>query len=100
MISDVWAHEFDGFEHISLVHAKYGNKHLQKELADANSNDNRSKNQSTLNAEDQVSFHVFQPECRYNFAINNSTVEYLAIRPDKLPFVFILPQGPPPKFSC
>ncbi len=99
IISDAWSHEFNETEHISLIHAKYGSHHLQKELADTNSDNGKSKSQNTVKSTDEVSFHIVQPVCKFAFATNKSALQYLLFKPGKLPLVLISNQGPPPKFS-
>jgi hypothetical protein len=98
IVADAFHHEFDGLEHISLVHAVYGENHLQKELADTAANE-QGKNQNSVKFQDDVSFHLVYLEMQHHFAINISKAKYLLFKPCKLPLVFISQQGPPPK-SC
>ena len=49
---DWWSHEFNEIEHISLIHAKYRNHHLQKEVADTTSDSENRKDQNASNQED------------------------------------------------
>lgn len=99
IISDAWSHEFKEIEHISSVHLKYGSHHLQNELADTSSDNNEGKNQNTLKVENEVSFHISPLLFNFDFAISSSNIKYRCFRLNKLPFVFISNQGPPPKFS-
>ncbi len=48
--SDAWDHQFNEIEHISIVHAKYGSHHLQKEVADTEK-DNHQKDQNNSKSE-------------------------------------------------
>ena len=93
------SHEFNGLEHISSVHAKYGNDHLQKELADSSSDKEGTKKQNSLKSAEDVSFHLPQSANCSLFQVANADVEFLVANSAKLPFVFILNQFPPPKFS-
>ncbi len=99
IVYDCWSHEFNGLEHISLVHAKYGNQHLQKELAENSAGNESNKSQNTVKFEDQVSFHIGQQVIKYNFLIRRNDIEYPHFYPRKLLFVPLSNQGPPPKFS-
>lgn len=99
IFNDLWSHEFDEIEHISTVHAKYGSDHLQKEVADTNS-DNNQKGQNSLKAEDQVPFHEAIKECKLTFEISLIDKEFSHFRFHKLLTVFISREGPPPKFFC
>lgn len=99
VVSDFWSHEFNGLEHISLVHAKYGNQHLQKELADSSAGNESNKNQNTVKFEDQVSFHIAQQVVKYNFLLKINDLPYPKFSHEKLLFVPLTIQGPPPKFS-
>ena len=98
IIQDEWEHQFNEIEHISIVHAKYGSHHLEKELAGTTDNDN-NKNQNTLRSEDEVPFHTITPEYKYDVIINKSSVQYHTLNRNKLPLVYIFTQGQPPKFS-
>ncbi len=99
IFNDFWSHEFNEIEHISIVHAKYGSHHLQKEVADTNS-DNNQKGQNSLKAEDQVPFHVSAKEYKFDFKISLVDKKFLVFKFQKLISVFISKEGPPPKFSC
>ncbi len=95
---DVWAHEFNDIEHISTVHAKYGSNHIQKELAETDSDTNK-KNQSSLKSEDQVAFHISANEIFLNFHVNDFDKKFPLWNLNKLPPAFIHKHIPPPKFS-
>lgn len=99
VFNDFWSHEFNEIEHISTVHAKYGSHHLQKEVANTNS-DNNQKGQNSLKAEDQVPFHVSAKEYKFDFKISLVDKKFLVFKFQKLISVFISKEGPPPKFSC
>jgi hypothetical protein len=99
ILSDFWDHEFNEIEHISIVHAKYGSHHLQKEVADTDTSNDNQKGQTSLKSNDEVSFHVLRDEYQFKFPSNNTDVKYGVFEPTKLRFVFIFNQGPPPKFS-
>ena len=95
---DVWAHEFNEIEHISTVHAKYGSNHIQKEIAETNSDTNK-KNQNSLKSEDQVAFHISANEIYIHFHANGFNQEFPLLNLNKLYPAFIYKHIPPPKFS-
>lgn len=97
-IQDTWSHQFNEIEHLSCVHAKYGNNHLQKELGAEPDND-KSKSQNSLRSEDQVSFHVATPGFNNNLKVNKLRISYHRFKPHKLPFICVSLQGQPPNFS-
>lgn len=99
IVNDWWSHEFNEVEHISLVHAKYGSHHLQKEVADTSSDSENNKSQNISKSEDQFPFHISPQIHNYVFKIASSNNNYLSTNAGKLPFVVISNQGPPPKFS-
>ncbi len=99
IVSDFWSHEFNGLEHISLVHAKYGNEHLQKELAENSAGNESNKSQNTVKFEDQVSFHLAQQVIKYDFLFRTNDIQYAHFYLGKLLFIPLSNQGPPPKFS-
>ncbi len=99
ILSDLWDHEFNEIEHISIVHAKYGSHHLQKEVGDSGA-DNNQKGQTSLKSEDQVPFHVSTTAHALNFPITLPAKEFFLLKLHKLFAVFISRGGPPPKFSC
>jgi hypothetical protein len=98
IISDVWEHEFNETEHLSVIHEKYGSHHLEKELEESSHDDNHEKNTNTLKSEDQVSFHVLANEYKHpnNSATFDKQFDFLKYL--KLPSVFIALKSPPPKF--
>ncbi len=96
--SDCWSHAFNGFDHISLVHAKYGNQHLQKELAENSAGNESNKSQDTVKFEGQVSFHFGQQVIKYDFLFRTNDIQYSHFYPGKLLFVPLSSQGPPPNF--
>ncbi|MEP6596589.1 MAG: hypothetical protein ABJA71_11620 [Ginsengibacter sp.] len=98
IMQDAWSHEFNEIEHLSCVHAKYGNNHLQKELGTESDND-EGKNQNSLRSEDQVPFHVLTTGYNDNFKINKSLLPYHRFKLDKLPCVYVSLKDQPPKFS-
>ena len=98
-ISDVYQHEFDGLEHISLVHAKYGNEHLQKEVAENSAGNEANKSQNITKFQDPISFHICQQAVRYDFLSGKNDIPFFDHYPGKLLFVPLSTQGPPPKFS-
>lgn len=99
IMQDIWAHDFNEAEHISVIHAKYGTNHLQKELAENSSENDHNKSHNVLKADDQASSHVLTKVCNLNLSLSRNKDLYLFFNPDKLLFVFISNPAPPPKFS-
>lgn len=58
ILDDAWSHAFSGIEHISLVHAKYGSNHVQKNIADAEQSEKNHPSSSTLKNSEQVAYHL------------------------------------------
>ncbi len=98
-IGDVLSHTFAEAIHESTVHAKYGNNHLQKELAAEGSENNSDKNQNIQKSESQIVVHVISNNCTYDFSVNKSSTNFSAVLLCNLPDIFIAKQIPPPKFS-
>lgn len=98
-VQDAWGHEFNEIEHISLIHAKYGSNHLERELAGADTDSGKTKNQSALRTEDQVPFHIIVNQCGYENMVSKHPKPYFRYKHNKLPFIYIVSQGQPPEFS-
>ncbi len=98
-IQDEWEHQFNEIEHVSIVHAKYGSHHLEKELASSASENNKGKDQNTSKTEDSIPFHVLIQVCKYDLTVDKSAKQYFSFILNKLPFVYIFSQGQPPEFS-
>lgn len=98
-IYDAWSHEFNEIEHISIIHARYGSHHLERELADTDTDDNKSKNQNILRSEDQVPFHVLAQVCKFDLIANKASIQHHNFTLHSLPNISVSNQGPPPKFS-
>jgi hypothetical protein len=57
LVTDAWNHAFAEANHIATVHAKYGEHHLEKELASDEQNDN-NKSQNTAKTTEPVPVHI------------------------------------------
>ncbi|MEP7375420.1 MAG: hypothetical protein ABI675_18630 [Chitinophagaceae bacterium] len=99
IVSDWWQHEFNEMEHLSQVHAIYGNQHLQQGIADTGADNDHSKNQSTLNSEDQVAFHLLVAEYKNDFNSIVADKQFESLKYPKPSSVLIAPEGPPPRFA-
>ncbi|MGI8951381.1 MAG: hypothetical protein ACR2FN_07325 [Chitinophagaceae bacterium] len=93
---DAWSHTFAEAEHINEVHLKYGNDHLEKELADTNSGEN-NKDQNTVKSEDAAPVHISVAQFTYDFSLITINKQYFSLLLHHLPFIFILKHTPPPK---
>lgn len=100
VIADIWAHDFNEMEHLSLVHAKYGSHHLQKEVADSSDNDDQNKKATnTLRSEDKVQCHILTERFNPQFNLCLDVVNFPILRNCNFSSIVIIPEGPPPKFS-
>jgi hypothetical protein len=93
---DFLSHTFEDAIHIATVHAKYGNNHVEIELAQTNSDDN-GKNHDSPKSEEQIPAHVFPNPFDHCFNSNLVIDQFVPLKPNKLPSVFISKQIPPPK---
>ncbi|MEO6329696.1 MAG: hypothetical protein ABIO55_12220 [Ginsengibacter sp.] len=98
-VIDEWDHQFNEIEHVSIVHARYGSHHLEKELANSTADNNKNKDQNTTKTEDSIPFHLLAKVCKYDLVIDKSATQYFSLTLNKLPSVCISSQGQPPKFS-
>ncbi len=94
IISDALSHTFAEAIHIATVHAKYGNNHLEKELADTNAD---NKDQNTAKSEEAFPVHVSTDNYDYRFYLNKIDRSYSDLKLNHLPAVFISMPVPPPK---
>lgn len=99
IVKDAVSHSFAEAYHVLVIHAQYGADHLENELANSGSNNDNSKNQSTVKSEEQVPVHVSAMEYQINFSLSITSEYFHSHDPENLPSVFILKQIPPPK-SC
>jgi hypothetical protein len=99
IVGDWWQHEFNEMEHLSHVHAIYGNHHLQNEIADTGSDNDHSKSQSVLNSEDQVAFHLLVAEYKNEPHSIIADKQFATLNYLKPSSVLISPEGPPPRFT-
>src|SRR4051812_12394578 len=65
---DILSHTFAGAIHIATVHAKYGNNHVEVELAQTSSDNDCGKNHDSQKSEEQTSVHIFPGlfDCHFN----------------------------------
>lgn len=98
MITDAVSHTFANAVHMDTVHAKYGNNHLESELAAAGENDN-NKDQNSLKVQDQVPVHFAEDQKNLVFSVKESSGAYPDTKVDNFPSVFLSKHLPPPKFS-
>lgn len=99
LIEDMWAHAFDESYHLHHVHDKFGNHHVEKEMANTPQENNHNASRGSCKSEDQVSFHVLPVASKGDFNGCELNEKYHASTFGKLPYVLISIQVPPPKFS-
>lgn len=97
VISDALSHTFADAIHIATVHAKYGNNHLEVELANEAADDGNNKNPHNINSEESVSVHISVKECAYVFTLNAVNKQFFGRKLHTLNDIFISKQAPPPK---
>jgi hypothetical protein len=99
IMSDWYEHEFNSIAHEIHVHLVYGHDHVEKKVAESNSEDDHHSDHDLVKSEDNVPFHVLLEEDKN---LNNSThinKKFKVCNYDKPLPVFISPEGPPPKFT-
>ncbi len=97
IVSDWYEHEFNSIQHEFKVHKVYGNHHLDKEIADSNSEEEHNKNSNSVKSEDSVPFHIILEDYKYLIysAIINKVFTSCFL--SELSSVFLSLEGPPPK---
>jgi DNA repair photolyase len=96
IVKDTIAHTFAEAIHIATVHAIYGSNHLQKEISETTSDNN--KQQSTSTNEDQFPVHVSAKEYLYDFSSALIFKKYFYLHSYNLKSGFITKHSPPPRF--
>jgi hypothetical protein len=97
IVQDTWEHAFNEAEHMATVHARSGNHHLQKEIAEHHTDDDHDKNDHSLKPEDEVPFHLLLGLFTIDFSIDNHTGDYPIPPLYRLRFVVLSCPSPPPK---
>lgn len=96
---DALFHCFAEAYHIATVHAKYGNDHVEKEIAGTNDNNANNNNKNTLKDDNSVRMHIAiadQTQCAC--VITRKTLFF--IQPESFSGkIFLSVIIPPPKFS-
>ena len=98
VFNDAYAHAFAQAIHEATVHAKYGNNHLQKDLA-AGADTENSKSQRACNPEEQFPVHVTTFTSDNQIHVERISRNYMLYRPSLMPRGFLSVIAPPPKFS-
>ena len=98
VIADIWEHDYNEMEHITLVHAKYGRNHVQKEVAESSANDDQNKTNNILSSEDQVPSHILADGFNPEFSVRSGAIKFFPLRNCNFSSVIIIQKGPPPKF--
>ena len=97
VLNDAYAHAFAQAIHEATVHARYGDNHLQKDLA-AGADAENSKNQKACNPEDQYPVHVTTNTSDNQLHVERISSNYVLYRSSLIPPVFLSTIAPPPKF--
>ncbi len=96
IMKDGIEHCFAEAYHVATVHAKYGNNHLEKELA-ATSSDTNNKDQNSVKSEEATSLHIVTAEYNYEYFLPKLITNFSVLSLLKTPSVFIAKYIPPPK---
>ncbi len=93
-------HCFAEAYHIATVHAKYGNNHLEKEVADTNDSNNNSNTKNTLKEDDASLIHIgilmAENICRKNIS---NKISYILTPTSSIQKITLSKIFPPPKIS-
>jgi hypothetical protein len=95
--TDLLSHTFAEAIHLATVHAKYGNDHLEKEMANTGAENN--KNQTAVKSEEIFITHISVKNYAYHINIKKLSKYYPNLKQGKIESIFILTPAPPPKFS-
>ena len=97
VLNDAYAHAFAQAIHEATVHARYGNNHLQKDLA-AGADSENSKSQKACNFEEQYPVHVTTNTSDDQMYIEPVSRNYVLYRSSLIRPIFLSTIAPPPKF--
>ncbi len=95
LVKDAIAHTFAAAYHIATVHAKYGNNHLEKELA--NTSDAQSKNQGSEKQLELFAVHITTKNTEDICLIKNCKKAYSFFSEAKILPIVLTIIAPPPK---
>ncbi len=95
LVEDAFAHTFAEAYHIATVHAKYGNNHLEKDLA--TTSEGANKNQTSLKQDEVFAVHISAQQIDKEFIASSFKRSYLNSNAAKLPGSFMQVLAPPPK---
>ncbi|MFT4152558.1 hypothetical protein [Parafilimonas sp.] len=97
VVEDGLQHCFAEAYHIATVHARYGNNHLEKTIAEAGRESETSKGRHTAGSEETTQFHLFVAEYNYPYFQPEQFKKFPSVPVFKLPGAFVFDQTPPPK---
>jgi hypothetical protein len=97
LVEDAFAHTFAEAYHIATVHARYGNNHLEKDLA--NTSEGANKNQTSLKQDEAFTVHIPTMQMHKEFITRPFKRSYPNSETLKLPASFTQVLAPPPKNS-
>lgn len=99
IVADALAHTFAEAIHEATVHARYGEHHLSAEIAATGADNDNTKHQNSLKAEDPVPVHLASVEPSFNIFFNPVVSIYYNQDDHKFSSIFILNPVPPPRFA-
>ena len=94
---DLLSHIFADATHTATVHEKYGNDHVETELAQTSSNNDSGQNHDSQKSEERTAAHIFTDLFLHQFNLYPFIQQFESLKPDKLSSAFISKQTPPPQ---
>lgn len=95
-ITDWYEHEFNPIQHEIKVHMVYGNLHVEKDIAESNSQNN-DNNPGSVKSDFQVSFHVVANKYENCVTSIFYKKQFQILADQKTLSIFFSREGPPPK---
>jgi hypothetical protein len=94
---DWYEHEFNPIQHEIQVHMVYGNQHVDKDLLESNSDNNKNKKESSTKSGEQTSIHILADEYKNYHYPALSKKQFILLNSNKSLSASITSEGPPPK---
>jgi hypothetical protein len=99
LVGDFASHFFAEAYHEATVHAKYGAHHVDAEIANTGAENDNSKHQNTLKAQEPVPFHIIAQKINYTLSFSSLATIKSSFKEDEFSSLPILVPSPPPKFA-
>ena len=99
IVSDCYQHAFNGIAHISTVHARFGDNHLQKDIEDLAKGD-AEKAANVTKSITEVPVHITTPHFIYDHFQTTNNLCHSFVGFYYFPLVYLPLQVKPPRFYC